>query len=973
MKKRFWALFLSLVLVLSLFPASVFAADKWWEEDAWDLETLTMLGAEAPAWNASEKVYEISKPEQLLFMTGYWKLDDNNGDGVADAPADGNYALVADLDMAPLMDRIKAAIAKAGGSVEYGYMPPIGAFCDSTAPAADSAFFGRFDGGFHSISNLNIVRMGDKYCGLFGNIGHDFGEGFVKNLALLNMFVHAKASCGLLAGAVYGEVENIVVTGSILCEEKTAGGLAGKVKKNDNGYVGVARNCFVDCDILLNGQGSENGAVGGITSANSNGGALYNCYAAGSIKVYDTGADCVAGISGNLKKGNALEGCVMLLSDIFTEDGTNVGLLCGSFSGESGSHLKNNFAYEGTRLAGNVSSDHPLSASFEKVGLDRILSKSLYSDGAGWDFDTVWTWIGDENEGFPMIRGFENVLPADYVNELKASLALTEPVLSMPEPTVNTAYEGEAAEIVAELLLPEGFAAEGAKLVYGKEKDAAKLSDSVEMTACDGGFTVAFPETKIAKYYYYVSATVNGEELRYPTKGTLLLNVVSASEKYAPKFITVSPGTDPTRVGLNWITEVSGLSSEIRYRVAGTNDWTILPVTEIEQYAVGGADGITSFSVDLENLTPDTGYEYQAVTSDGSKSYLAEVNSFTTLPAGKDFSFIVISDLQATNEEGYMPFKYTMEGFLKENPVDFIINVGDMTEDNTMSQWSYMFSTIGDILGSKLTAYAPGNHENSGDQLYYLFKGGTNLPGGIDDPYLAETTSAFIVGDVCIITLNTEPYNGIAGTNAEADKRAFYEAEKAWAKDVFEQSGCKWRILCSHAGLIQDDEIATAFLEQMCDELNVDLYFNGHIHNYYRASVLNGAHAELGAGTTFITTSPMGCKFDPYEGEIDDILDFQTGGKEDARQYFTRVTASENELKIEAFQRTEAGDATAKNCKDYTVIDSITLTKVENDNLKPEAPETKGLSVPAIIGICAGAAAVAAAVCVLVIKKKKTK
>ena len=44
---------------------------------------------------------------------------------------------------------------------------------------------------------------------------------------------------------------------------------------------------------------------------------------------------------------------------------------------------------------------------------------------------------------------------------------------------------------------------------------------------------------------------------------------------------------------------------------------------------------------------------------------------------------------------------------------DLVLNAGDLTEDDTMSEWAYMFNTIGEILASKLTAYAPGNHEST--------------------------------------------------------------------------------------------------------------------------------------------------------------------------------------------------------------------------------------------------------------------
>ena len=121
-----------------------------------------------------------------------------------------------------------------------------------------------------------------------------------------------------------------------------------------------------------------------------------------------------------------------------------------------------------------------------------------------------------------------------------------------------------------------------------------------------------------------------------------------------------------------------------------------------------------------------------AVTNDGQKDYFGTVHSFTTLPDGKDFSFIVISDLQGTNEEDYLPYYWTDSTFLTDTiHPNFVINLGDLTEDDTMAEWSYLFNTIGSVLASRLTAYVPGNHEFKGDLVYTHFAGRTNLPGGM--------------------------------------------------------------------------------------------------------------------------------------------------------------------------------------------------------------------------------------------------
>lgn len=861
--------------------------------------------------------------------------------------------------MTELMASIGQKLSALSGTKTEGYMPPIAAETDETEEGGvHCAFFGTFDGQGHAISNLRIVRMNDKYAGFFGNIGHDYGEGTARNLALVNIRVECLASCGLLAGAIYGDVENCAVIGSIDCLEKTAGGLAGKIKKNENAYLGTARNCFVYADITVRGQGSENGAVGGVTSAQSDGGRIYNCYVGGSITVLGEGADSVGGITGGLKSGQALENSVMLLSGIHVEDGTNIGLLCGDYSGETGSHLVNNFVWNGTTLTGCVTSDHPEGAAYISVDAATILSKSLYTDALGWDFENLWAWVGTDESGYPMLAQFigSDAALTSMGTQIAQDLTVTAPVLRASEPMTNAGFAGDEIALTCSLTLPDGVAASGATLCYGTDKDGSAFASPLPMADNgDGSYTAIFPETAEGIWYYYFAAEVGGKTVTFPSdlSACLRLDIASAASKLTPKQITVSPGETCDRIGIAWITSEGGLTAELRYREAGGSDWMIAEVSDIETVEIGGGRGeITGYSVDLTGLAPETQYEYMAVTSDGTEDYQSDIYTFTTLPTGNGYSFMVVSDLQATTEEGYLPFLYTMQGFVANElgGVDFVINLGDLSEDgSSLPQWRYMFNTLGDYFATSLNAFIAGNHESSGDLNATIYKAQTNLPGGLDDPYIGETTGSFIVGDACFVMLNTEPYTGLDGADIAADKMAYYEMQKAWAKQAFEASGCRWRIIAAHAGLIQDDPTATAFLEAMCDELNVDLYFNGHIHNCYRACARGGAAAETGSGTTFITTSPMGRKFDDFEpGVIDGLVQFQTGGSTDPRQYFTLVTVTNEGLAVAAYQLAEAGDDTkAAIFGSFTQIDGITLTQSLSEKYAAPAATPEATEAPA--------------------------
>ena len=127
--RKIFAALCALVLLLPLGITRAHAEEttSWWEGDIWETAALTELGALLPAYNTATKQYEISTPEQLLYLSGTWKPEDTNADGAPDAPCDGVYVLTADLDMQPLMDRIGETLSSLSGTNMSGYMPPIAA------------------------------------------------------------------------------------------------------------------------------------------------------------------------------------------------------------------------------------------------------------------------------------------------------------------------------------------------------------------------------------------------------------------------------------------------------------------------------------------------------------------------------------------------------------------------------------------------------------------------------------------------------------------------------------------------------------------------------------------------------------------------------------------------------------------------------------------------------------------------------
>ena len=262
-------------------------------------------------------------------------------------------------------------------------------------------------------------------------------------------------------------------------------------------------------------------------------------------------------------------------------------------------------------------------------------------------------------------------------------------MIRLSEPTVNSAYAGEAVPIELFFALPDGAEISEANLSYGTSKKRSSCTETLPMQISGSKAAADFTADGVGAIYYYCTAVADGKTFTFPSEGTMRLDAVSPTMRYIPEQITLTPGATVTDMCLNWTTQADGLTAELRWRSAGAADWNATPVTEIERVNVRGDRGtFTSYSVDLHDLTPATAYEYMAVTSDGSDSFQSAVNTFTTLPDGKTFSFAVVSDLQATNEEGYLPYYYTQQGFWTESVhPDFIVNLGDLTEDDTMAEW----------------------------------------------------------------------------------------------------------------------------------------------------------------------------------------------------------------------------------------------------------------------------------------------
>ena len=151
-----------------------------------------------------------------------------------------------------------------------------------------NAYAGTFDGGGHTISNLNVNMQTTNNVGLFGYVN----GGTVENLNLANVSVSGNSYVGGIAGDNNnGTIRSCMVSGNVSGVDN----VGGVVGTNTNGS-NVEGCCFADGSVTASGGNWPR--VGGVVGANS--GTVKGCCFAGD-SVSGTGDDgaYVGGVVGS--------------------------------------------------------------------------------------------------------------------------------------------------------------------------------------------------------------------------------------------------------------------------------------------------------------------------------------------------------------------------------------------------------------------------------------------------------------------------------------------------------------------------------------------------------------------------------------------------------------------------------------------------------------------------------------------------
>ncbi|MEH7272865.1 metallophosphoesterase [Neobacillus vireti] len=276
--------------------------------------------------------------------------------------------------------------------------------------SGETPFNGFFDGGGHSIRNINISS--DTGAGLFR-----VNNGTIKNLAVLNAnIVTSKNDVGILVDTNNGTVENSYTTGSIT-GGSTVGGLVGY-------SYGTIQNSYSTAKVKATAKQS-----GGLVGITGRGSFTENSYATGSVT---SGSSNSGGLSGYGYDSTVIQNNIALNPSVITTSSANrvVGRV---LAGET-AELENNFALENMIVSKEgITVAKPNTEKGQSVSLEQAKSQALYERELGWDFENVWVW--DEAAQRPVLRtNLENT--SDDSGKPKPALSLDEDgyyLISTPE------------------------------------------------------------------------------------------------------------------------------------------------------------------------------------------------------------------------------------------------------------------------------------------------------------------------------------------------------------------------------------------------------------------------------------------------------------------------------------------------------------------------------------------------------------
>ncbi|HOH31543.1 MAG TPA: metallophosphoesterase family protein, partial [Candidatus Hydrogenedentes bacterium] len=283
------------------------------------------------------------------------------------------------------------------------------------------------------------------------------------------------------------------------------------------------------------------------------------------------------------------------------------------------------------------------------------------------------------------------------------------------------------------------------------------------------------------------------------------------------------------------------------------------------------------FSVVLNNLTPETSYDYR-VACDGAFS---EWRAFTTAPfPAQSFSFVYMGDPQVGLDTWG---KLVHEADTRHPDTAFYVVAGDnVNRGNNRDEWDALFHAAGGVFDRKPYVPALGNHDCPGGDRPRLFLELLTLPENGPRELEQERAYSLKYGNALFLVL---------------DSNSDLEAQARWMEEQMNTSLATWKFAVYHhpaysSAPLRDNVELREKWGVLFDKYHVDMALQGHDHGYLRTRPMRGGKevASPAEGTIYVVSVSGTKLYDVEQHEYAEkslervstyqIIDIETGNQD---------------------------------------------------------------------------------------------
>lgn len=318
-----------------------------------------------------------------------------------------------------------------------------------------------------------------------------------------------------------------------------------------------------------------------------------------------------------------------------------------------------------------------------------------------------------------------------------------------------------------------------------------------------------------------------------------------AADDAAPFRISVAVNGDTTDAkGILWYTKTSTQTVVEVYKDGAKVEGLTVVTEELD------FEGNYMHKATVSGLEPGTVYNFRV----GNGTIFSEMGTFVTDDADSKFNFITVADIQASSLENFQAgAKVVDAAFDTMSDAEFMVNLGDFTNDSTNEEWNYYDEALAHINRNTTIVPIAGNHDGLG--VWHWFNNMFNLDTSESVQNLNGVNYSFDYGNAHFAVLNTN------------DLLSVSFAQLQWLKNDMNGTDKDWKIVLMHKspytlgkdGKWPDALYLQSSLTKVLAQCDVDLVMSGHDHQYLRTKPITNNKLDED-GTTFVLAGTAGTK-----------------------------------------------------------------------------------------------------------------